>query len=85
MFCKEALNAQLIEEILGIQTVGRAIKIYLLVLLSTSGLYGLIELTDDARIPDSLESMPSLINGVPEAMKVAVRAILQSNTQVKKR
>lgn len=84
VFCKEALNVQLIEGILGIETVCRAIKIYLLVLLLASGLFGLIELTDDARIPDSLESMPSLIDGVPEVVKVASRAILQSNTPANK-
>lgn len=68
VFCKEALDSQLMEGTLGIQIVGRTIRFYLLV-LPASGLYGMIELAD-IKILDLLESLPSLITEVPKAMKV---------------
>ncbi|KAI8388561.1 uncharacterized protein BYT42DRAFT_611592 [Radiomyces spectabilis] len=67
-FCKEALDEQLFKGILAIQVIGRAVMFYVHALPGQS-LYTLISLAR-VRIPDSLETLPSMVTEVPAILKV---------------
>ncbi|KAI8576499.1 hypothetical protein K450DRAFT_201942 [Umbelopsis ramanniana AG] len=68
IFCKEALDSQQMEGMLGMQIIGRTIKFYLLV-LPASGLYGLIDLAV-IKLPDSLQNLTSFVTEVANVLKV---------------
>ncbi|ORE00731.1 hypothetical protein BCV72DRAFT_300249 [Rhizopus microsporus var. microsporus] len=68
VFCKEALDKQLFEGILGIQIIGRMVVFYLLTLPS-QGLYTLIPLAN-IKIPDSIQNLPALVTEAPAILKV---------------
>ncbi|KAI9495051.1 hypothetical protein BDB00DRAFT_900797 [Zychaea mexicana] len=68
IFCKEALDKQSFEGILGIQVIGRMVVFYLLTLPS-QGLYTLIPLAS-IKIPDSIQSLPALVTDTPAILKV---------------
>ncbi|KAI9487099.1 MAG: hypothetical protein EXX96DRAFT_646812 [Benjaminiella poitrasii] len=67
-FCKEVVDKQLFEGILGIQIIDRMVVFYLLTLPS-HGLYTLIPLAS-IKIPDSIQSLPALITKARAILKV---------------
>ncbi|KAI7850080.1 hypothetical protein BDC45DRAFT_551191 [Circinella umbellata] len=68
IFCKDALDYQSMQGMLGIQVIGRTIKFYLLT-LQAKGLYVMTELTT-IKIPDSLQNLPTLIPELPNVLKI---------------
>ncbi|KAI8393654.1 uncharacterized protein BYT42DRAFT_488769 [Radiomyces spectabilis] len=68
IFCKEALDSQLFEGILGIQIIGRTVVFYVLTLPAQS-LYTLISIAK-IQIPDSIQNLPALITEAPAILKV---------------
>lgn len=68
VFCKEALDAQSMEGMLGMQIIGRTVKFYVLV-LPASRLYGLVDLVT-IKIPDSLQQLPGFVTEVANVLKV---------------
>ncbi|KAI8329684.1 hypothetical protein BC941DRAFT_442566 [Chlamydoabsidia padenii] len=68
IFCKDALDHQLMQGMLGIQIIGRTIQFYLLT-LPAKGLYVMTELTT-IKIPDSLQNLPSLVPELPNVLKI---------------
>ncbi|KAG1446034.1 hypothetical protein G6F55_011713 [Rhizopus delemar] len=68
VFCKDALDHQLMQGTLGIQITGRTIKFYLLT-LPAKGLYVMIELAT-IKIPDSLQDLPRFVPELPNVLKI---------------
>ncbi|KAI8388926.1 uncharacterized protein BYT42DRAFT_492138 [Radiomyces spectabilis] len=68
IFCKEALDSQQMEGILGVQIIGRTIKFYVMT-LPAKGLYTLIDLAV-IKIPDSLQNFPGFVTEVANVTKV---------------
>lgn len=68
IFCKDSLDNQLMQGILGIQIIGRTIRFYLLA-LPAKGLYVMLELAT-IKVPDSLQTLPSFIPELPNILKV---------------
>ncbi|CAO3691106.1 unnamed protein product [Umbelopsis ramanniana] len=68
MFCKNALDAQNMEGVLGIQVIGRMVTFYVLVLPST-GLYVMYEL-QKIKIPSCLDDLTKLIVDMPRICRV---------------
>ncbi|SAL99042.1 hypothetical protein [Absidia glauca] len=68
MFCKDALDAQNMEGVLGIQVIGRMVTFYVLVLPST-GLYVMYEL-ETIRIPSCMDDVTKLIMDMPRICRV---------------
>ncbi|ORX42785.1 hypothetical protein DM01DRAFT_1340968 [Hesseltinella vesiculosa] len=68
VFCKDALDSQLIDGVLGIQIIGRTIRFYLL-MLPARRLYVMLELAT-IKIPDSLQNLPALVIELPNVLKV---------------
>ncbi|CAO0797164.1 unnamed protein product [Mucor circinelloides] len=67
-FCKDALDDQLFEGILAVQTIGRTVVFYLLTLPSQS-IYTMIPLAI-IKVPDSINDLPGLVYKVPDILKV---------------
>ncbi|KAG0754699.1 hypothetical protein G6F57_006219 [Rhizopus arrhizus] len=67
-FCKNALNKQKFDGILGIQIVGRTIIFYVLLLPATK-LYTMLRLAE-IKLPDSLQGLPSLVTELPNILGV---------------
>ncbi|KAI8374345.1 uncharacterized protein BYT42DRAFT_400763 [Radiomyces spectabilis] len=63
-FCKDALDKELMQGILGIQIIGRTVQLYLLT-LPAKGLYVMTQLAT-VKIADSLQTLASLIIELPE-------------------
>lgn len=68
VFCKNALDAQNMEGVLGIQVIGRMVTFYILVLPST-GLYVMYEL-QKIKIPSCLDDLTKLIVDMPRICRV---------------
>ncbi|KAI9247338.1 hypothetical protein BY458DRAFT_560377 [Sporodiniella umbellata] len=68
IFCKNALNAQNLEGILGLQIIGRSIAFYLLVLPS-EGLYVMYEL-GTLQLPNNLYELHKLLMDMPLCLLV---------------
>ncbi|KAL7332574.1 hypothetical protein PS15p_204592 [Mucor circinelloides] len=68
IFCKNALDAQNLEGILGFQIIGRSVTFYLLVLPS-KGLYVIYELRT-LQIPNNLCDLRKLLMGIPLCLLV---------------
>ncbi|ORX51918.1 hypothetical protein DM01DRAFT_1336912 [Hesseltinella vesiculosa] len=68
LLCKEALDNQLYEGMLGIQVIGRTVAFYVLTLPAQS-LYTLIPLAQ-IELPDSLQDLPSFATETPSLLKV---------------
>ncbi|KAI9494987.1 hypothetical protein BDB00DRAFT_882641 [Zychaea mexicana] len=68
VFCKDALDNQLMQWVLGIQIIGRTIRFYLLILLGKR-LYVMLELAM-IKIPDSLQNLSSFVTELPNVLKV---------------
>lgn len=68
IFCKNALDAQNMESVLGIQVIGRIITFYILVLPSTS-LYVMRELAK-IKVPDCLDDLTKLVMDIPHVLLV---------------
>jgi hypothetical protein len=62
-FCKDALDTQNMEAVLGIQAIGRAIYFYIL-LLPANGTYVFLEL-GKGQIPNSLQDLTKLVMDAP--------------------
>ncbi|PHZ07422.1 uncharacterized protein RHIMIDRAFT_242629 [Rhizopus microsporus ATCC 52813] len=67
MFCKNSLDSQHMEGILGIQIIGRTVKFYVLI-LPAIGLYVLLDLAE-IMIPDNLQNLASLVIETSNIMK----------------
>lgn len=66
-FCKNSVNTQLGGS-LGIQTIGRDIKFYLLSLPATDA-HVLLQLAE-IKVPDSLQKLPQLVTEISSVLKV---------------
>ncbi|KAL7331251.1 hypothetical protein PS15p_203471 [Mucor circinelloides] len=67
-FCKNALDKQKFDGILGIQIVGRTI-IFNVLLLPATKLYTMLRLAK-IKLPDSLQGLPSLVTELPNILSV---------------
>ncbi|KAG1038861.1 hypothetical protein G6F43_012620 [Rhizopus delemar] len=67
-FCKNALDKQKFDGILGIQIVGRTIIFYVLLLPATK-LYTMLKLAE-IKLPDSLQGLTSLVTELPNILGV---------------
>ncbi|KAI9006738.1 hypothetical protein CLU79DRAFT_779276 [Phycomyces nitens] len=68
IFCKDTMDSQNMQGIIGIQILGRLITFYVMVLPAT-GLYVMLELAE-LKIPDSLEELPKLVLDISRILKV---------------
>ncbi|RCH94979.1 hypothetical protein CU097_001320, partial [Rhizopus azygosporus] len=68
IFCKNALDAQNLDGILGLQIVGRKITFHILVLPST-GVYTMYEL-GSVKLPDTLHDLPKLLMDMPAILRI---------------
>ncbi|KAL0090549.1 hypothetical protein J3Q64DRAFT_1832217 [Phycomyces blakesleeanus] len=68
IFCKNALDAQNMEGVLGLQVIGRMVTLYVLVFPST-GLYVMYEL-EKIKIPSCLDNLTKLIVDIPRICRV---------------
>ncbi|KAG0748697.1 hypothetical protein G6F23_001678 [Rhizopus arrhizus] len=68
IFCKNALDEQLMDGVLGIHIVGRTIRFYVLVLpaIATYVMYLLAEI----KVPDSIQGLPGFITELPSVLKI---------------
>ncbi|KAI8374349.1 uncharacterized protein BYT42DRAFT_484304, partial [Radiomyces spectabilis] len=68
VFCKDALDKELMQGVLGIQIIGRTVQLYLLT-LPAKGLYVMTQLAT-VKIPDSLQTLAILVIELPEVLKI---------------
>ncbi|KAI8096338.1 uncharacterized protein BX664DRAFT_382794 [Halteromyces radiatus] len=68
IFCKNALDTQNMEGVLGLQIIGRMITFYVLVLPST-GLYVMYEL-EKIKIPSCLDDLAKLVMDMPRVLRI---------------
>ncbi|CEG76428.1 hypothetical protein RMATCC62417_11325 [Rhizopus microsporus] len=68
ILCKDALDAQSMEGVLGLQVIGRTIIFYVVV-LSVAGLYVMHELTK-IKAPDRLDDLIKFAMDMPQALLV---------------
>lgn len=68
IFCKDALDAQNMEGVLGLQVIGRMVTFYVLVLPST-GLYVTYEL-EKIKLSNCLDDLTKLIMNMPRVCRV---------------
>ncbi|KAI9320128.1 hypothetical protein BX666DRAFT_1852753 [Dichotomocladium elegans] len=68
IFCKNSLDEQLMDGVLGIHIVGRTIRFYVLVLpaVTTYVMYLLAEI----KVPDSIQGLPGFITELPSVLKI---------------
>ncbi|KAG1073120.1 hypothetical protein G6F42_025844 [Rhizopus arrhizus] len=78
-FCKDALDDQLFEGILAVQTIGRTVVFYLLTLPSQS-IYTMIPLAI-IKVPDSINDLPGLVYKVPDILKVLDASVFVQHTR----
>ncbi|KAI9478237.1 MAG: hypothetical protein EXX96DRAFT_619173 [Benjaminiella poitrasii] len=68
IFCKNALDEQLMDGVLGIHIVGRTIRFYVLVLPAVATY--VMHLLAEIKVPDSIQGLPGFITELPYVLKI---------------
>ncbi|KAG0166586.1 hypothetical protein DFQ30_007002 [Apophysomyces sp. BC1015] len=68
LFCKNSLDEQLMEGVLGIHIIGRTIRFYVLVLPATATY--VMHLLAEIKVPDSIQGLPGFITELPSILKI---------------
>ncbi|KAI9275970.1 hypothetical protein BY458DRAFT_434263, partial [Sporodiniella umbellata] len=68
LFCKNSLDKQLMEGVLGIHVVGRTIRFYVLVLPATATY--VMYLLAEIKVPDSIQGLPGFVTELPSILKI---------------